>query len=170
MEIREIKRGKRAYMELLFLADEQEDMICRYLDRGRMFVLDDGGARAECVVTDEGGGILEIKNIAVEPQSQGRGYGRLLIQFVERHFQDRFRTLQVGTGDSPLTLPFYKACGFQECRRVRNFFTDNYDHPIIEGGVLLADMVYLKKELDRRDETAPKRGAETPKEEREETT
>jgi len=30
---------------------------------------------------------------------------------------------------------------------VKNFFTDNYDHPIIECGILLRDMVYFKKEL-----------------------
>ena len=53
MEIREVKRNIRAYMDILFLADEQEDMIDRYLDRGTMFVLEDDGVKAECVVTDE---------------------------------------------------------------------------------------------------------------------
>ena len=33
----EITEDKKAYLELLLLADEQEDMIDRYLDRGRMF-------------------------------------------------------------------------------------------------------------------------------------
>ncbi len=28
-----------------------------------MFVLDDNGVKSECVVTDEGNGVLEIKNI-----------------------------------------------------------------------------------------------------------
>ncbi|MGI6029147.1 MAG: GNAT family N-acetyltransferase [Candidatus Heteroscillospira sp.] len=147
MEIREVTQNKKTYMDLLFLADEQEDMIDRYLDRGVMFVLDDGGVKAECVVTDEGNGVLEIKNIAVAPRSRRRGYGRLLIEFVRQRYQDRFQTLQVGTGDSPLTIPFYEACGFVESHRVKNFFTDNYDHPIFECGVQLVDMVYLKKEL-----------------------
>ena len=31
--------------------------------------------------------------------------------------------------------------------RVKNFFLEHYDHPIYEGGVLLADMVYLRREL-----------------------
>lgn len=147
MEIREVMQDKKAYMELLFLADEQEDMIDRYLDRGTMFVLDDNGVKAECVVTDEENGFLEIKNIAVAPQSQRKGYGRLLIQFVEQEYRDQFQTLQVGTGDSPLTMPFYLACGFMESHRVKNFFTDHYDHPIFECGTQLVDMVYLKKEL-----------------------
>ncbi len=147
MEIREVKQDKKAYMELLFLADEQEDMIDRYLARGTMFVLDDDGVQAECVVTDEGNGVLEIKNIAVAPQSQRKGYGRLLIQFIERQYQGQFQTLQAGTGDSPLTMPFYLACGFTESHRVKNFFTDHYDHPIFECGTQLVDMVYMKKEL-----------------------
>lgn len=155
MEIRKVTENKKAYLELLLLADEQEDMVVRYLDRGTMFVLDDGGIQAECVVTDEGGGILEIKNIAVTPQNQRKGYGRLLVQFIERHYQEQFQTLRVGTGDSPLTLPFYQTCGFTESHRVKNFFTDHYDHPIIEGGVRLADMVYLKKALKNENREGP---------------
>ena len=147
MEIREVNHNKKAYMELLFLADEQENMIDRYLDRGTMFVLDDDGVKAECVITDEGDGVLEIKNIAVAPGSQRRGYGRCLLRFVERRYGGRFHTLRAGTGDSPLTLPFYQACGFVESHRVKNFFTNHYDHPIIECGTQLMDMLYLKKEL-----------------------
>ena len=52
MKIYEIKENKKQYLDLLLLADEQEDMIDRYLDRGTMYVLEDGGIRAECVVTD----------------------------------------------------------------------------------------------------------------------
>ena len=51
----------------------------------------------------------------------------------------------VGTGDSILTIPFYEKCGFQEFKRVKNFFTDHYDHPIFEGGKQLVDMVYLMR-------------------------
>lgn len=147
MKIREVVNNKREYMSLLLLADEQKDMVERYLDRGRMFILEDNGVKAECVVTDEGEGILEIKNIAVFPESQGRGYGKRLIQYVEEHFEADFHTLQVGTGDSPLTIPFYRKCGFAESHRVNDFFTANYDHPIIECGVLLTDMVYLQKSM-----------------------
>ena len=64
MKIIEVTEDKKRYLELLLLADEQEDMIDRYLDRGRMLVLDDSGVKCECVVTDEGDGVLEIKNLA----------------------------------------------------------------------------------------------------------
>ena len=147
MQIKEITANKKDFLDLLLLADEQEDMVDRYLERGRMFVLDDGGVKAECVVTDEGGGVLEIKNIATVPKSQGKGYGKRLIEFLEEKFHNGYDVLQVGTGDSPLTIPFYEKCGFKRHHVVKNFFTDNYDHPIVEAGVRLVDMIYLQKEL-----------------------
>ena len=52
MEIRNIKTNKKQYLRLLMLADEQEDMIDRYLERGVMYVLEDDGVKAACVVTD----------------------------------------------------------------------------------------------------------------------
>lgn len=139
---------KKSYLSLLLLADEQESMIDKYLSRGRMFVLDDGVVKGEIVVCDEGAGVLEIKNLAVLPEYRKNGYGRKLIEFVEKRFKGKYTVLQVGTGDSPLTVPFYEKCGFEKSRVVKNFFTDNYDHPIIEAGVRLTDMVYLKKNLN----------------------
>lgn len=148
MKIRKVTGNKKQFLPLLLLADEQESMIDHYLDRGTMFVLcDNAEVRAECVVTDEGDGIFEIKNIATDPAFQGRGYGRALIDFVASRYRDTFTILQVGTGDSPLTVPFYERCGFRRSHRIANFFVDNYDHPIIEGGVQLVDMVYLRREL-----------------------
>lgn len=147
MEFRPVPSNKKQYLSLLLLADEQEDMIDRYLDRGTMYVLDDGGVKAECVVTGEGDGVLEIKNLAVEPAFQGRGYGRALIRFIAGRYRGAYSVLQVGTGDSPLTVPFYEACGFVRSHTVKNFFTDHYDHPIREGGVQLVDMIYLRMPL-----------------------
>lgn len=147
MDIYEVIGDKKQHLDLLLLADEQEDMIDRYLDRGRMYVLDDGGVKCECVVTDEGGSVLEIKNIATVPAHQGKGYARALIDFIVRTYAGQYSVLQVGTGDSPLTVPFYEKCGFVRSHVVPNFFTDNYDHPIYECGVQLIDMVYLQKKL-----------------------
>ncbi len=147
MQIKEIKENKKQYLPLLLLADEQEDMVDKYLEHGTMFVLDDGGVKAECVVTDEGDGVLEIKNIATAPECQGKGYARALIEFVCENYKGQYQILQVGTGDSPLTVPFYEKCGFVRSHAIKNFFVDNYDHPIFECGVQLVDMVYLRKKL-----------------------
>ena len=78
MKIREVNENKKQFISLLLLADEQENMIDRYLEKGTMYALEDGNVKAECVVTDEGNEILEIKNIAVDPENQGKGYGKAL--------------------------------------------------------------------------------------------
>ena len=133
---------------MLLLGDEQEDMIERYLDRGTLWTLVDGGVlQAVCVVTEEGGGDFEIKNLAVAPESQRQGYGRAMVEEVARRCRGRGRRLLAGTGDSPLTVPFYEACGFRESHRVRDFFTENYDHPIYEAGRRLTDMVIFVRDL-----------------------
>ena len=151
MEIREYAGDRRELMDLLLLADEQVEMVERYLDRGRMFVLEDGGEIiAECLVTDEGSGVLEIKNIAVKPQFQGKSYGKAIIDFLVRMFSKNYSVLQVGTGDSPMTIPFYEKCGFVRHHVVKDFFIENYDHPIIEAGVQLRDMVYLRREIGEK--------------------
>ena len=148
MEFRRIEAEKRNFLPLLLLGDEQEDMIDRYLDRGVLTALYDGGLRAVCVVTEEAPGVFEIKNLAVEPAFHRRGYGRAMVERAVRDCRAAGgRRLLVGTGDSPLTLPFYRACGFRESHRVPDFFLDHYDHPIYEAGQLLTDMVYLSMEL-----------------------
>ena len=148
MEIREVTDNKKKYLSLLLLADEQENMIDRYLESGTMFIILKGSeVKAECVITDIGNRILEIKNIAVYPEFQGKGYGKKLLNFLEEFYSEDFDILQVGTGDSPLTIPFYEKCGFKRHHIIKNFFIDNYDHPIIECGVQLVDMIYLQKPI-----------------------
>ena len=142
--------NKKQYLDLLLLADEQESMIDRYLERGEMFVLaDNNEVKASCVITEEGNGTCEIKSIAVYPQFQRKGYGKKLIFFLLEHYKMRCHTMLVGTGDSPITISFYNSCGFIYSHRIPNFFTDNYDHPIFEAGKQLKDMIYLKISTSR---------------------
>ena len=82
MEIKLITSNKKQFLDLLLLADEQESMIDKYLERGEMFALYDDGLKAISVVTCEGEGIYEIKNIAVCPSSQRKGYGKRLVDYL----------------------------------------------------------------------------------------
>lgn len=138
---------KKKYLPLLLLADEQENMIDRYIDASQMFILVDNGVKGEIVLYELPNNILEIKNLAVFPQYHKMGYGKKLIEFVCEKFKHQFSRVIVGTGDSELTVPFYEKCGFKKSYAVKNFFTDNYDHPIIENGKQLIDMIYLEKRL-----------------------
>ena len=148
MNITAIDRDRKRYLELLLLADEQESMIDRYINKGDMFIAEnDGNIVAACIVTEEGENTYEIKNLAVAPKFQAQGYGRKMIEFVRNHYADRCKILLVGTGNTPATVNFYTNCGFEYSHRIPNFFTLNYDHPIIDGGKLLSDMIYFKMEI-----------------------
>lgn len=93
-----------------------------------------GAALAVCVVTDKGGGMFELKNLAVSPaHSAGRAGAGGICRPARRDLGGQ--TLLAGTGDSPLTLPFYHACGFRELRREPGYFLRHYDHPILRGAV-----------------------------------
>lgn len=138
---------KTKYMELLLIADEQVHMIEKYLYRGDMFALCDDDARAICVVTQEHAGRYELKNIVTVPEHQRKGYGQKLIAFIVDHYKKPGGELYAGTGNTPAILRFYERCGFVKSHIVKDFFVENYDHPIYEEGRQLIDMIYLKRDL-----------------------
>lgn len=148
MDIRLITRDKKRFLPLLLEADEQESMIDRYLSRGELFVLfdDKEEPRAVAVVTREDEGVYELKNLAVAAPFRRQGLGRLMIRFLLGRFRGS-GVMLVGTGDSPMTLDFYKAFGFRFSHVEKDFFVKNYDHPIVENGRVLRDMIYLRQEL-----------------------
>ncbi len=147
MEIKLIKTAKKNFLDLLLLADEQESMIDKYLERGDMFALYDGDLKSVCVVTEEDNKVCELKNIATYERYQKRGYGVALIQYLFSYYNGKRKTMLVGTGYSPFIISFYEKCGFTRSHIIPNFFIDNYDHPMFEDGKQLIDMIYLKKDL-----------------------
>lgn len=149
MELVEIPESDKAqHLDLLLIADESVDMIERYLHRGDLLALvEDGEARALCVVTREEPGTFEIKNIVTVSEHLRKGYGRRLVALVADRYRDRGDWLVVGTGDVPGILRFYEQCGFERSHVVENFFVDNYDHAMYEDGHRLVDMVYLRMRL-----------------------
>ena len=147
IRVQRVENHRKRYLDLLLLADEQESMIDRYLERGIMYVLEDEETVAVCVVTEEGEGVLELKNIAVKPNHQRKGYGKAFLEFLGCEYQGKYRVLQVGTGDCPSALKFYQECGFSYSHRIKDFFTQHYDHPMFENGEQLVDMIYLQRSL-----------------------
>jgi len=147
LEIKIVNKNKKQFLDLLLLADEQESMIDKYLECGDLFALYDGDLKSICVVTEESKDICELKNLATYEEYQNQGYGKILIQYIFDYYKSKYKTMLVGTGDVPYILRFYEKSGFTVSERISNFFIDNYDHPIIENGIQLVDMVYLSKEL-----------------------
>ena len=102
MHFERLETGKKQYLELLLLADEQESMVDRYLERGEMFLLKNDASEvvAEAVVTKEADGVFEIKNLAVKPQYQRQGYGRQFFSFLLNRYRGLAHSMLVGTGES----------------------------------------------------------------------
>ena len=147
MNFRIITQNKKDFLPLLLLGDESESQIDKYLERGELFALYEGDLKCVCLVTDEGGGTLEIQNIATDERYQRRGYAGKMIEHVAGHYKDRYDKIILGTGDVPWILAFYERCGFAETHRVADYFITHYDHPMIEDGILLKDKVYLERNL-----------------------
>ena len=101
MNISKVSNNKKAYIDLLLLADEQESMIDEYLERGEMFVLNDNGVKAECVVTKESDGIYELKNIAVIPECHR----------IQNFFTDHYDHLMFEDGKQLVDMVYLKREG-----------------------------------------------------------
>ena len=149
MKIEKVTENKKQFLDLLLLADEQENMIDKYLPSGDLFALYDNDLKSVCVVVSIDNETCELKSIATYEKYQEKGYGKALIKFISDFYKDDYKTMLVGTGETPTILSFYESCGFEKSYRVKNFFTDNYDQPIFEGEIQLVDMIYLKKDLKR---------------------
>ena len=130
MEIFEVKDNKKKYIDLLLLADEQEDMIDLYLEDGTMYALDDDGVKAVCVVLDVGDNILEIKNIATAPEAQKKGYGKKLMEYWESEMKNQgFGLVMTSTQVDESAQHFYRKLGYKDCG---GFVIDipNYEQPM----------------------------------------
>ena len=104
-------------MDLLLLGDEQEDMVMKYLERGEMAALFDGeDAIALSVVTKEGENLWELKNIAVLPAFQGKGYGKQAVfSLLDRlHAEYQSDTVYLSVYENnPHAIRLYQQIGFR---------------------------------------------------------
>lgn len=149
MEIRRITEDKDNYLEMLLIADPQENMIRRYLDKSDMFVLEDAGEVLTIgVVEHMKNKRCELKNLVTAQEYRRQGYGTYMVNYLSEYYSVTCDVMYVGTGNNSNTLDFYKQCGFVNSHIVANFFVDHYEKPIYENGIQLTDMIYLKKNLD----------------------
>ena len=61
MRIEKIIENKKQFLDLLLLADEQENMIDKYLNKGDLFALFDDDLKSVCVVSPIDNEICELK-------------------------------------------------------------------------------------------------------------
>jgi GNAT superfamily N-acetyltransferase len=82
VRIEKIIENKKQFIDLLLLADEQENMIDKYLASGDLFALYDDDLKSVCVAVPINSETCELKNIATYTKYQGKGYGKALINFI----------------------------------------------------------------------------------------
>lgn len=152
--IRAIEQNRERFLDLLLLADPSEKMVKQYIAKGHLFVLfENDEAYGVIHLLPQSSSVMEIKNVAVKEEVQGRGYGKKLVQHALTFCkQQGYQKIVVGTGNSGINnLAFYQKVGFRFLSVVRDYFTANYDEPIFEHGIQCRDMLMLEVDLTIND-------------------
>lgn len=151
----EVHTGSRRDLRDLFeLAEDSAAQLDAYLDQGRVLVatLPGTGTVGHLQLVDTGrSGHVELKNMAVREDLQGRGIGRRLIEAAEEILTGESVTLLVvATAAADVgNLRFYQRMGFRMRSVERDAFTPatGYPDPVVIDGIGLRDRVWLDKPL-----------------------
>ncbi|MBD8069723.1 GNAT family N-acetyltransferase [Bacillus sp. PS06] len=150
MNIRRIGKDETPPMNLLLLADPSRQLVEEYLTAGECFVAEsDAQILGAYIVLPTSPGTMELVNIAVSDEHQGKGIGRSLVMHaIETTKRNGYKTIDVGTGNSSIgQLAFYQKCGFRMTSIDQDFFIRNYPEEIFENGIQCRDMVRLSRNL-----------------------
>jgi ribosomal protein S18 acetylase RimI-like enzyme len=140
---------RERHLPLLLEADDVEEHIHGYLDRGRLFEIRDADALIGAAVLVTDGDACEIWNIALSEEHRGRGSGRGAIDLIARQCREQGAArLTVGTSDCSLgTIAFYRKVGFRFAG-VRKGYFDDYPVAVVENGIRARDMVMFEMDLN----------------------
>lgn len=146
MDIRKLQAKETAPMALLLLADPSLESIQSYLGQGECYLAQDLGVYVLLPLDQE---TIELKNVAVAPEAQGRGLGQQLISHALKIAKNAgFKLMEVGTGNSSVgPLRLYQKMGFTQTSVDHEFFIRHYPMPIFENGIQCRDMIRLAKDL-----------------------
>ncbi|GAB2535433.1 GNAT family N-acetyltransferase [Gracilibacillus alcaliphilus] len=148
--IRRLSKEETIPMSLLLLADPSERLVLQYLKRGQCYVMEEEGVIIGVyVLLATRPDTVEIVNVAVEPDYQGKGLGKqLVIHAIDTARQQGWHTIEIGTGNSGVVqLALYQKCGFRITSIDRDFFLRHYEEPIMENGIQVVDMIRLSMDL-----------------------
>ena len=150
MEFRLIDNDRESYMNVLLIADPNEEVVMKYLDEGvliGMFEEDKCIGISHYKVIDPS--TAEIMNIGIVLDHQGRGWGKVLLDYTVDYAQDNgIGTLVLGTGNSSIgNIAFYQKSGFEMTEIWQNYFVDNYNEEIFENDIMCKHMIRFEKVL-----------------------
>lgn len=124
-------------MHLLLLGDENQRLINEYLPQCLIYLLKDEEQIQGICLLQVRQTTGEIMNIAVEPSSQGQGFGRALLVYVtEVARQLNLQKLVIKTGNSGIgQIALYQQQGFDLAHVNYNYFLEAYPEPIWENRI-----------------------------------
>jgi ribosomal protein S18 acetylase RimI-like enzyme len=150
MRIRKMNKEESPPMELLLKADPSTKLIEEYLNRGECFIAETKTQIIGVyVLLPTRPSTVEIVNIAVSEQYQGKGIGKLLVLDAIKTAKSKgFKTIEIGTGNSSISqLALYQKCGFRIVGVDIDFFVRHYPIEIEENGIHCRDMIRLSQDL-----------------------
>ncbi|WP_078410698.1 GNAT family N-acetyltransferase [Priestia abyssalis] len=150
MVIRKLNIGEEPPIDLLLLADPSRILVEEYVQRGECFVAEnDGQIIGVYVLLPTRPETVELVNIAVIEAQNGKGFGKqLIMNAIEVAKLRRYRTIEVGTGNSSIgQLALYQKCGFRITGVDIDFFIRHYPEEIFENGIQCRDMIRLSQDL-----------------------
>jgi ribosomal protein S18 acetylase RimI-like enzyme len=148
---------RERYVPLLQLADDSEQQVRGYLQKGTLFVAEDEGREVGIVLaipvdsSDANNSEIELKAVAVEAASHNQGIGQRMLALVLPALEERgFTRVVLGTGNSGIgQIAFYQKAGFRMWKIERDVFSAERGYPpgLEENGIPLRDMIWLDREL-----------------------
>jgi ribosomal protein S18 acetylase RimI-like enzyme len=139
---------RERHLPLLLGADDAEEHMRSYLDRGELLEIHAADGMIGVVVLVREADGVEIWNIALAEDHRGRGLGRAAIEAIaDRCTRASASHLTVGTSDCSLgTIAFYRKTGFRFAG-VREGYFDTYPVAVVEDGIRARDMVMFRMAL-----------------------
>ncbi|WP_442962146.1 GNAT family N-acetyltransferase [Pseudogracilibacillus sp. SE30717A] len=150
INIRKLDKSDKFPMELLLLADPSREIVEGYVNRGACFIAYfEQQTIGVYILLPTRPEIVELVNVAVVEEQQGRGIGkRLVLDAIRVAKTMGYKTIEIGTGNSSLgQLALYQKCGFRIIGVERDFFVKHYSEKIFENGIHCRDMVRLSQDL-----------------------
>lgn len=153
MKIRKLRAEENLPMDLLFLADPSMEMIGAYAQNGECVVAEsEQRVIGAYILLQTAPGNVEIMNVAVAEDLQGRGIGKkLMLDAIQLAKNQGYTTIHVATGNSSIgQLALYQKCGFRMVGIDTDHFIDKYPGEIFENGIQCRDRIKLALKLEGR--------------------
>ncbi|WP_339262161.1 GNAT family N-acetyltransferase [Solibacillus sp. FSL W7-1472] len=150
MEIKRLEKQENVPLELLLLADPSKIIVEDYVAKGECFIAENEEQTIGVyVLLPTRPQTVEIVNVAVAEDHQGKGIGKLLVSHAIRIAKTQgYKTIEIGTGNSSIgQLELYQKCGFRIVSVDHNYFIKHYSEEIYENGIQCIDMIRLSQDL-----------------------